>query len=113
MAETKPKNIYEKLNEISKIVDAVQKTKKGYNYSYADIEEILAKITVGLDQQRLFLYPKIDRQSLKIIEQNYEKVKKTSKETSIREPIHENVVLADMTFVWVNLDNIEEQLEVP
>ena len=47
MAEEKL-NLIQKLAKIRSIADVVSKDKKGYNYTYADITSILAKITAGM-----------------------------------------------------------------
>ncbi len=109
----KTKNIYQKLETIFDLVDVLQKTKSGHNYTYVPEEEILAKITVGLKQEGLQVYPSIVPGTLKIEGQNYERVKNTNKETMLKIPVHENVVSADMVFTWVNLENPIERIEVP
>ena len=48
MAETETLNLIQKLAKIRAISDVVAKEKRGYNYSYADITSILAKITAGM-----------------------------------------------------------------
>ena len=47
MEETETLNLIQKLAKIRAISDVVAKEKRGYNYSYADITSILAKITAA------------------------------------------------------------------
>jgi NTP pyrophosphatase (non-canonical NTP hydrolase) len=112
-SEAKKKNIYQKLQTIFDLVDVMQKTKSGFNYTYVPEEEILVKITAGLQQEKLQVYPSIVPGTIKVLAQDYEKVKNTNKETMIRQPVHENVVYGDMLFTWVNIENPEERIEVP
>lgn len=49
MAE-KTQNIYQKLNNFRTSVEAIRKDKKGYNYKYADINEVLKVITEPLSE---------------------------------------------------------------
>ena len=57
MAETL--NLIQKLAKIRAISDVVAKEKRGYNYSYADITTILAKITAGMKKYGVSLIPQI------------------------------------------------------
>ena len=41
-------NLVQKLAKIRSMSDAVAKSKRGYNYSYEDITEILANVTAGM-----------------------------------------------------------------
>ena len=43
-------NLYQKLAKIRKIVDVVSKQKSGFKYTYADINEILAKVKGGMER---------------------------------------------------------------
>jgi len=43
-------NIYQKLNNFRTSVEAIRKDKKGYNYKYADINEVLKVITEPLSE---------------------------------------------------------------
>lgn len=52
-------NLVQKLAKIRAISDVVSKEKRGYNYSYADITTILAKITAGMKKYGVSLIPQI------------------------------------------------------
>lgn len=95
------------------MADVVKKSKKGYNYSYADITEILAKVTAGMKKYNVSLIPSIVPQTSHVNQVST----KTTKFKKTGEPyeniVNEYLVNADMTFTWVNDDNPEERIEVP
>jgi len=105
-----PKNIHQKLNVIFKLVEVMKKDTKGYNFTYVNEENILAKITVGLESEKLQVYPSIVPGTSRVIPQNYTKI---DKKTGIEVPVYENLVMADMVFTWVDIDNPSDTYEVP
>lgn len=113
MAEAKTLNIYQKLAKIRDIADAVQKDKSGYGYKYADINEILAKVTGGMKKQGVSLIPMVKSGTARtetIVQVNT----KTDKQgVPYDKKSTETLVMADMCFLWVNNDNPEETVEVP
>ena len=52
-------NLYQKLAKIRDIADVAVKDKKGFNYSYADITQILAKVKAGMKKYGISLIPTI------------------------------------------------------
>ena len=52
-------NLYQKLAKIRKIVDVVTKQKSGFKYTYADINEILAKVKGGMERYGVSLIPEM------------------------------------------------------
>lgn len=52
-------NLVQKLAKIRSMSDAVAKSKRGYNYSYEDITEILANVTAGMKRYGVTLVPNI------------------------------------------------------
>jgi hypothetical protein len=91
----------------------MKKGADGYKFTYVAEEAILEKLTLGLRQQGLEIYPMIVPGTGKVTEQLYDK-KKTSKDgTPIIETVHETVVSADMIMRWINLENPEEYLDIP
>lgn len=50
-------NIYQRLAKIRDIVDVVEKSKKGFNYTYANISEILAKVKGGMKKYNVSMIP--------------------------------------------------------
>ena len=43
-------NLIQKLAKIRKIADVAIRDKSGYNYTYADVSQILAKVKTGMEQ---------------------------------------------------------------
>ena len=106
-------NLIQKLAKIRAISDVVSKEKRGYNYSYADITTILAKITAGMKKYGVSLIPQIVP-GTSHVEQNVvtnTKFDKTGK--AYDNTVTEMLISADMVFKWVNDENPEEYIEVP
>lgn len=106
-------NLIQKLAKIRAISDVVSKEKRGYNYSYADITSILAKITAGMKKYGVSLIPQIVPGTAHI-EQNVvtnTKFDKTGK--AYDNTVTEMLVSADMVFKWVNDEKPDEFIEVP
>jgi hypothetical protein len=111
--ETKILKIQEKLANISELLDVMKKDTKAFNFSYVDEESILERLTVGLKQQKLELYPIIVPGTSKITEQLYDKKKYNKNGDPIVETIHETVVSAEMIMRWINLEDLSETLDIP
>lgn len=106
-------NLVQKLAKIRAISDVVSKEKRGYNYSYADITTILAKITAGMKRYGVSLIPQVVP-GTSHVEQNVvtnTKFDKTGK--AYDNTATEMLVTADMIFRWVNDDNPEDFIDVP
>lgn len=106
-------NLVQKLAKIRAISDAVSKDKRGYNYTYADITDILAKVTAGMKKYGVSLFPSIVPRTANV-SQNVvvnTKVDKTGK--TFDNTVTEMLVQAEMLFIWVNDENPEERIEVP
>lgn len=111
--QTESLNIYQKLAKIRAISDVVTKDKKGYNYTYADITEILAKVTAGMKKQNVSLVPQIVP-GTSHVEQNVVHNTKVNRAGDPFEVVTtEMLVGADMVFRWVNDDNPEDYIDVP
>lgn len=110
---TEQLNLIQKLAKIRAISDVVTKEKRGYNYSYADITSILAKITAGMKKYGVSLIPSIVPGTAEV-SQNIvvnTKVDKTGKVYD--NTVTEMLVKADMVFKWVNDENPDDIIEVP
>ena len=59
-------NLYQKLAKIRMIADVAAKDKRGFNYSYADITQILAKVTAGMNKYGVSLIPGIVHESFDV-----------------------------------------------
>lgn len=106
-------NLVQKLAKIRAISDAVSKDKRGYNYKYADITSILAKVTAGMKKYNVSLMPGIvpgtaDVQQSTIVNTKFDKTGRPYEQTST-----EMLVKADMVFKWVNDDDPNDYIDVP
>ena len=106
-------NIYQKLARIRDIADAVVKNRKGYNYTYADLNEILAKVKSGMRKYSISLVPRIvpgtsEVTQLATVNTKFDKTGKAYDQT-----VTEILYKADMVFTWVNDENPEERIDVP
>lgn len=106
-------NLYQKLAKIRAMSDAVKKSKKGYNYTYSDITEILANVTGGMKKYEVSLVPQIVPGTANVcqnvlINTKTDKTGKTYDNTTT-----EMLFTADMTYVWINDENPSERIEVP
>ena len=106
-------NIYQKLAKVRTIADSAKKSKSGYGYTYADITEILAKVTAGMNKYGLSLLPGIVPGTGKVTQNVVvnTKVDKTGK-------VYDNTTTemlfsADMVWTWVDNDNPNSRVEVP
>lgn len=104
-------NLYQKLAKIRKQVEVVQKNKSGYGYKYVTDDELLAKITVGMDKYGVSLIPHIVAGTLKVEPYTYKKTKR-DKGNTYEETVNEFTAVGDMEYVWVNNDNPDETITV-
>ena len=109
-------NLYQKLAKIRKQVEVVQKNKSGYGYKYVTDDELLAKITVGMDKYGVSLVPNIVPGTLKVEPYTYKKTKREKQKdgnyATYEETVNEFTAVCDMSYVWVNNDNPEETVTV-
>ncbi len=109
-------NLYQKLAKIRKQVEVVQKNKSGYGYKYVTDDELLAKITVGMDKYGVSLIPHIVAGTLKVEPYTYKKTKRDKQKdgsyTTYEETVNEFTAVSDMEYVWVNNDNPDETITV-
>ena len=96
MAETL--NLIQKLAKIRAISDVVAKEKRGYNYSYADITTILAKITAGMKKYGVSLIPQIVPGTANVEQSVSSTTKFTKTGEAYEAKTTEMLVTADMIF---------------
>lgn len=106
-------NLIQKLAKIRAISDVVSKNKKGYNYKYADITEILANITAGMKKYGVSLIPSIVPGTSEVsqnvtVNTKFDKSGKPYEQTAT-----EMIVTSEAVFRWVNDENPEEHVDVP
>lgn len=111
--ETKELSLVQKLAKIRAISDVVKKNKKGYNYTYADVTQILANVTAGMKKYGVSLIPSIVPGTAT----STQNVIKNTKVSKAGEPFEtqttEMLFCAEMNYRWVNDDNPEEFIDVP
>jgi hypothetical protein len=105
-------NIYQKLALVRQMAEAIVKNKKGYGYTYVSEDEILAKVTAGMNKYGLSLIPNITPNTTKVTPYSYKKIKVLKDGETKEETVNEILVQADMTWTWVNNDNPDEQIIV-
>lgn len=101
--EVKKLNLYQKLVEVRKTIDAFHKDSKSFNYSYVSGTQVLSKIKEKMDEMGLLCFPSILGQS----HEHFNYLDKYGKEK------HDFIVYGPMVYRWINADNPEEVLEVP
>lgn len=110
-------NLYQKLAKIRKQVEVVQTNKSGFGYKYVTDDELLAKITAGMDRYGVTLIPSIVPESLVVEPYTYKKTKKDKQKDGTpfvyEETVNEFTAVCDMAYIWVNNDNPEETITVP
>lgn len=106
-------NLLQKLAKIRKMTEVIQKNKKGFNYKYTSIDEILARVTAGMDKYGVSLIPKVEHSTEVVKPVQYEKTKFTKDGTQYSEQINEIITYASVTYTWVNNDNPDDYIEVP
>lgn len=107
-------NIYEKLAKIRKIADVAKRDKEGYGYKYADLEQILAKVTAGMERYGISLIPEMVPGTEHIEKIDIVKTKIHPKTKEIyEEKKAEMLINVQMLFRWVNNENPKEEVVIP
>ena len=106
-------NLTQKLAKIRALADVAIRDKRGFNYSYADITQILAGVKTGMKKYGVSLIPTVTPGTSRVSQI----VTVNSKFTKTGEPyeqkVSEMLYQADMVFRWVNDENPEEGIDVP
>lgn len=114
MAADKKENIYEKLAEVRKAVEVVEKDSTGYGYKYVSDRELLALISGTMEAKHLTLIPRITPGTMKVEPWTYIKNKLHPKTKELYDEVNNEIVVsAEMTYTWVNNDDPTETIEVP
>ena len=106
-------NIVQKLAKVRGIADFVKKDKKGFNYTYADITAILAKVKAGMQKYGVSLLPSIVPGTTKIQQITLRDTKFDKAGNAYEKVTTEMLIDADMVFKWINEENTDEFIEVP
>lgn len=105
---TQEMNLFQKIADVKANIDGFTKDTKGYNYSYVSGSQVLHRIRSKMIEHNLLLVPSTT-------EENYKKVEVTrfNKKANREVTTSEFIVEMKLTYVWINADKPEEQLEVP
>ena len=105
-------NLYQKLAKIRKIADVAIRDKSGFNYTYADVSQILAKVKTGMEKYHVSLIPLITPGTSEVTQLVTVNTKSDKAGNRYDQTTTEILFKADMVFKWVDDDNREE-LPVP
>lgn len=106
-------NLIQRLVKIREIADVVAKSKKGYNYKYSDITEILAKVRGGMKTYGVSLIPSILPGTMEITPVTTVNTKFDKAGNAYDQTTTEMLFKAEMLFRWVNNDDPTDVIEVP
>lgn len=106
-------NLVQKLAKIREMVEVLRKNKSGFNYKYVTEDEILARVAAGMKKYGVSLQPSIVPGTLSVTPVSYTKTKNTKSGDQLKEEINETLVHAELTFTWVNCDDVNDTLVVP
>lgn len=104
---TEQLNLYQKIADVKANIEGFTKDAKGYNYSYVSGSQVLHRIRNKMIEHNLLLVPKTSDENYKQIE-----VTRFNKKASREVTTSEFVVEMKLTYLWINADKPEEQLEV-
>ncbi|MCF7581232.1 ERF family protein [Staphylococcus epidermidis] len=108
MSEEKQElNLFQKIADVKANIDGFTKDAKSYNYSYVSGSQVLHRIRNKMIEHNLLLVPKTSDENYKQIE-----VTRFNKKASREVTTSEFVVEMKLTYLWINADKPEEQLEV-
>lgn len=106
-------NLIQKLAKIRAISDTAQKSKRGYNYTYTDLVEILAKVTAGMSKYQVSLIPRIEPGTAKVVQNVIVNTKLDKQGKAYDQTTTEMLFSADMVFRWVDNDDPSSVIDVP
>lgn len=104
---TEELNLYQKIADVKANIEGFTKDTKGYKYSYVSGSQVLHRIRNKMIEHNLLLVPKTSDENYKQIE-----VTRFNKNASREVTTSEFVVEMKLTYLWINADKPEEQLEV-
>ncbi len=105
--------LIKKLAKIRKMSDAVVKEKSGYNYKYADITTILAKVTTGQSIYHVSLIPEVVPGTFHVEKNEIVKTRMSRDGKPYGEKKVEMLFTAQMNYMWVNDDDPTDVIIVP
>jgi hypothetical protein len=116
MAEEKL-NLYQKLAKIRKLAEVIQKNKKGFGYTYVSEDEILAKVTAGMEKYGVSLIPRMIHGTTTVTPTQYikvtEKPDKTGAVIHTENTVSEFLITGQIEWQWVNDEDPSESITIP
>lgn len=106
-------NLVQKLAKIRAISDVAKKDKRGYNYTYTDITQILANVTAGMKKHSVSLIPSIVPGTASVTQNVINNVKVLKDSSRLETTTTEMLFCAEMIFSWINDDDPSEKIDVP
>lgn len=110
-------NIYQKLAKIRKIAEVLQKNKAGHGYKYVSEDEILLKVTAGMEKYGLSLIPSLTPNTDSLTRNTFIKVKeivdKAGQIIRTENTADDFVFKCWMEWRWVNDENPSEYISIP
>lgn len=102
-------NIYEKLVEVRKTVEYLQKEAKGAQYSYVSSSQVLGSLRAKMNELGLLLIPRVTGHNL--LESTVEQKNKETGDVFKRTTTYFTEL--DMIMTWVNAEKPAETIECP
>jgi len=99
-------NLYQKLIEIKKTVPYLQKSTKGYQYSYVSGTDLLERINKTMNEMKVLLTTSISEHSMQIVQAT-----PTRKDPEGLQKDY--VVQSDIVYTWINAEDPTETLAIP
>ena len=106
-------NLYQKLAKIRKMTEVISKNKSGFNYKYTSVDEILARVTAGMNKYNVSLIPHMVEDSGRATPHHFEKTKFSKNGAQYLEPNFEIIATASMVYTWVDDDDPYSRIDVP
>lgn len=110
-------NIYQKLAKIRKMAEFLRKNKEGHGYKYVSEDEILLRVTAGMEKYGISLIPRMVPGTANVTRSNFIKTKEVTDKTG--NVIHTENTVDDFVFTsqvemqWINDEKPEENIVVP
>jgi len=95
-------NLHEKLIEIRKVADYLQKEKEGHQYNYVSSSQVLAKVVGKMNELNVLLIPRITGHAV------FPKIVEANNKTTIT-----YFTELEMEYTWVDADNVKDTIVCP
>ncbi len=99
---TEKLNLFQKIADVKKHIEAFTKDTKGFNYNYVSGSQVLHSIRAKMEEHNLLFIPRIDNAQYEEIEV----LVKGQKKPNI-------LVSVTLTYTWIDADNPDDKFEIP